>query len=206
MWRRAAAGVQLPAIGLLQVEQELATDDEDGDGAGTEAPVDDDRLRLVFTCCHPALKPEAQVALTLREVCGLTTEEIAHAFTRLGLPFSLDGDAFVVTAFVRITGGVDSPMSFLYLLPIAVASILLVRRGGLILAAVCFALYAMLVLHGAGVRSASLGGAAGWAGKGFLALDINAHGIPNGRPAEFYKNLADGELKDYRGRGRESRC
>src|SRR4051794_23624575 len=40
----------------------------------------DDRLRLVFTCCHPALTPDAQVALTLREVCGLTTEEIAHAF------------------------------------------------------------------------------------------------------------------------------
>lgn len=42
--------------------------------------VDDDRLRLIFTCCHPALSPEAQVALTLREVCGLTTEEIASAF------------------------------------------------------------------------------------------------------------------------------
>jgi RNA polymerase sigma-70 factor (ECF subfamily) len=42
--------------------------------------VEDDRLRLIFTCCHPALSPEAQVALTLREVCGLTTEEIAHAF------------------------------------------------------------------------------------------------------------------------------
>jgi RNA polymerase sigma-70 factor (ECF subfamily) len=42
--------------------------------------VEDDRLRLVFTCCHPALSPEAQVALTLREVCGLTTEEIASAF------------------------------------------------------------------------------------------------------------------------------
>jgi len=42
--------------------------------------VEDDRLRLVFTCCHPALSPDAQVALTLREVCGLTTEEIAHAF------------------------------------------------------------------------------------------------------------------------------
>lgn len=42
--------------------------------------VADDRLRLVFTCCHPALSPDAQVALTLREVCGLTTEEIAHAF------------------------------------------------------------------------------------------------------------------------------
>jgi len=42
--------------------------------------VEDDRLRLIFTCCHPALPPDAQVALTLREVCGLTTEEIAHAF------------------------------------------------------------------------------------------------------------------------------
>jgi RNA polymerase sigma-70 factor (ECF subfamily) len=42
--------------------------------------IEDDRLRLIFTCCHPALQPDAQVALTLREVCGLTTEEIAHAF------------------------------------------------------------------------------------------------------------------------------
>jgi RNA polymerase sigma-70 factor, ECF subfamily len=42
--------------------------------------VEDDRLRLIFTCCHPALSPEAQLALTLREVCGLTTEEIARAF------------------------------------------------------------------------------------------------------------------------------
>ena len=42
--------------------------------------VEDDRLRLIFTCCHPALKADAQVALTLREVCGLTTEEIARAF------------------------------------------------------------------------------------------------------------------------------
>ena len=40
----------------------------------------DDRLRLIFTCCHPALSPDARLALTLREVCGLTTEEIAHAF------------------------------------------------------------------------------------------------------------------------------
>lgn len=52
----------------------------------TEAPefaedgVEDDRLRLIFTCCHPALSPDAQIALTLREVCGLTTEEVAHAF------------------------------------------------------------------------------------------------------------------------------
>src|SRR5262249_39671745 len=49
-----------------------ATSDDEG--------IEDDRLRLIFTCCHPALVPEARVALTLREVCGLTTEEIAHAF------------------------------------------------------------------------------------------------------------------------------
>jgi RNA polymerase sigma-70 factor, ECF subfamily len=53
--------------------------------AGDVEPVDDesvedDRLRLVFTCCHPALSPDAQVAMTLREVCGLTTDEIARAF------------------------------------------------------------------------------------------------------------------------------
>ena len=45
-----------------------------------EESVEDDRLRLIFTCCHPALAPDAQVALTLREVCGLTTEEIAQAY------------------------------------------------------------------------------------------------------------------------------
>ena len=49
-------------------------------GGHDEESVDDDRLRLIFTCCHPALTPDAQIALTLREVCGLTTEEIAHAF------------------------------------------------------------------------------------------------------------------------------
>ncbi len=45
-----------------------------------EESLEDDRLRLIFTCCHPSLAPEARVALTLREVCGLTTEEIAKAF------------------------------------------------------------------------------------------------------------------------------
>lgn len=48
--------------------------------AGDDESVEDDRLRLIFTCCHPALSSNAQVALTLREVCGLTTEEIARAF------------------------------------------------------------------------------------------------------------------------------
>jgi RNA polymerase sigma-70 factor (ECF subfamily) len=54
--------------------------DTDTTTAQDDEGVEDDRLRLVFTCCHPALPPEAQVALTLREVCGLTTEEIAHAY------------------------------------------------------------------------------------------------------------------------------
>jgi RNA polymerase sigma-70 factor (ECF subfamily) len=45
-----------------------------------EEEIEDDRLRLIFTCCHPSLPPEGQVALTLREICGLTTEEIARAF------------------------------------------------------------------------------------------------------------------------------
>ena len=49
------------------------------ESASEQAHVEDDRLRLIFTCCHPALAPDARVALTLREICGLTTEEIAHA-------------------------------------------------------------------------------------------------------------------------------
>ncbi len=52
----------------------------EGGGARDDEGVEDDRLRLIFTCCHPALAPDAQAALTLREVCGLTTEEIARAF------------------------------------------------------------------------------------------------------------------------------
>jgi RNA polymerase sigma-70 factor (ECF subfamily) len=53
---------------------------EDANAWADQESVEDDRLRLIFTCCHPALSPDAQVALTLREVCGLTTEEIAQAF------------------------------------------------------------------------------------------------------------------------------
>ena len=61
----------------------LAEQLDAGSGSNLEADervVEDDHLRLIFTCCHPALPPDARVALTLREVCGLTTEEIAHAF------------------------------------------------------------------------------------------------------------------------------
>src|SRR5258707_3577802 len=65
------------SLGELAERLNTQTDDpaaKDNDG------IEDDRLRLIFTCCHPALPPEARLALTLREVCGLTTEEIARAF------------------------------------------------------------------------------------------------------------------------------
>ena len=65
------------SLGRLAEQLDAATADND---LGAEGGVEDDRLRLVFTCCHPALPPDARIALTLREVCGLTTEEIAHAF------------------------------------------------------------------------------------------------------------------------------
>src|SRR5690606_21541862 len=53
---------------------------QDNDSELDETDIEDDQLRLIFTCCHPSLAPEARMALTLREVCGLTTEEIARAF------------------------------------------------------------------------------------------------------------------------------
>jgi RNA polymerase sigma-70 factor (ECF subfamily) len=58
----------------------LEAQSSSAEGSNEEDTLEDDRLRLIFTCCHPALAPEARVALTLREVCGLTTEEIAKAF------------------------------------------------------------------------------------------------------------------------------
>ena len=64
---------------LTGLAERLETAARDTAGQDEES-VDDDRLRLIFTCCHPALTPDAQVALTLREVCGFSTEEIAHAF------------------------------------------------------------------------------------------------------------------------------
>lgn len=65
---------------------------------------------------------------------------------------------------------------------------------------------AILFVHGAGVRSSSLGNTR-WATEadGMLAMDINAHGIPNGKPADYYKDLSEGELKDYRAMGRTDR-
>jgi RNA polymerase sigma-70 factor (ECF subfamily) len=61
--------------------------------------IEDDRLRLIFTCCHPALPPEGQVALTLREICGLTTEEIARAF--LATPATLAQRIVRAKALIR---------------------------------------------------------------------------------------------------------
>lgn len=73
MRRRARFdGLQRELIDHLESRDTGVTAEED--------EIEDDRLRLIFTCCHPALAPEAQVALTLRELCGLTTEEIARAF------------------------------------------------------------------------------------------------------------------------------
>jgi|SRR5579884_273615 len=65
------------SLGEIVKQLEAAAGDTSG---WNEEAVEDDRLRLIFTCCHPALAPDAQVALTLREVCGLATEEIARAF------------------------------------------------------------------------------------------------------------------------------
>jgi len=64
---------------LTALAKQLASSTSDTEAWDNES-IEDDQLRLIFTCCHPALPPEAQVAMTLREVCGLTTDEIAHAF------------------------------------------------------------------------------------------------------------------------------
>jgi len=68
---RFDASLQDLAVHLEALSAQVPQKDED---------IEDDRLRLIFACCHPLLPPEARVALTLREVCGLTTEEIARAF------------------------------------------------------------------------------------------------------------------------------
>jgi RNA polymerase sigma-70 factor (ECF subfamily) len=65
---------------LGELAERLGRQAADDPAARDEESIDDDRLRLVFTCCHPALALEARIALTLREVCGLTTEEVARAF------------------------------------------------------------------------------------------------------------------------------
>ena len=73
MRRRARFDASREAI-AEKLESDMRQNSEAGES------INDDQLRLIFTCCHPALAPEARMALTLREVCGLTTEEIARAF------------------------------------------------------------------------------------------------------------------------------
>jgi RNA polymerase sigma-70 factor (ECF subfamily) len=65
---------------LVARMESRVNDDPGGNEETGDEEIEDDRLRLIFTCCHPALPPEGQLALTLREICGLTTEEIARAF------------------------------------------------------------------------------------------------------------------------------
>ena len=75
MRRRIRQNASLAEL-AKQIESTTSIDEKQQE----DEHLEDDRLRLIFTCCHPALAPEAQVAMTLREVCGLTTEEIARAF------------------------------------------------------------------------------------------------------------------------------
>ena len=77
--RQKLAAIKLQQL-EIQTENEFAVNSPTMPGDFVESGVEDDILRLIFTCCHPALAPEAQIALTLRTVCGLTTPEISRAF------------------------------------------------------------------------------------------------------------------------------
>ncbi len=78
--RRAIDLLRRNATHERVLPQLVGTGDDAPDVPGAPGSIDDDRLRLIFTCCHPALAPESQVALTLRLVCGLTTSEVARLF------------------------------------------------------------------------------------------------------------------------------
>ncbi|WP_425472184.1 RNA polymerase sigma factor [Streptomyces cyaneus] len=79
--REAVGAAKLREVAVLaRDEPSYEPEDASGDGRGDDSGVQDDRLRLIFTCCHPALHIEARVALTLRTLAGLTTPEIARAF------------------------------------------------------------------------------------------------------------------------------
>ena len=78
--RRKSLADKRDALEALALMAEEERGEREPHGAQLAGPLTDDRLRLIFTCCHPALAIEAQVALTLRTLCGLSTEEIARAF------------------------------------------------------------------------------------------------------------------------------
>jgi RNA polymerase sigma-70 factor (ECF subfamily) len=105
-------------VDLLAMEAE--------DAVADDADLPDDRLRLMFTCCHPVLLPEAQVALTLREVCGLTTEEIARAFlvrtptlaqriVRAKLRIKEAGLPYEIPSSAELPARLDSVLRMIYL-------------------------------------------------------------------------------------------
>ncbi len=112
-----------------ELSQEIAVRFEDiakSNAAKADHEIEDDRLRLIFTCCHPAIDPLIQVPLTLREVCGLTTEEVASAF--LTAPATLAqrivrgkakirdaGIPFVIPTAVDFPDRLDSVLSVVYL-------------------------------------------------------------------------------------------
>jgi RNA polymerase sigma factor (sigma-70 family) len=108
---------------LVEPEGDPAT----GGAAGGHQPFPDDRLRLVFTCCHPALAPEAQVALTLRLLCGLTTAEVARAFlvpeatmaariTRAKKKIAAARIPYAVPPAAELPGRVDAVLTVVHLL------------------------------------------------------------------------------------------
>jgi RNA polymerase sigma-70 factor (ECF subfamily) len=126
--RRTALNVLRRQEAFERKKPLLVEDDERAMPTPSETgPVPDDRLRLVFTCCHPALAEEAQVALTLRLVCGVATPDVAHAFlvpeatmaariTRAKKKIAAAGIPYVVPQAEDLPGRVDAVLTVVHLL------------------------------------------------------------------------------------------